>query len=149
VKPQRQRNQRKKKKAQQSKYHDKMHYHEKGSNNTNVQRSFISFRPEERRYLPLTTTTDRPEDTQSPDIDQRKSMHQTQYTREDHISNSSSNTSTMEKPENKRHQRPDKDQTTSNTSRDQTKTKKQTAETAEKEWQQHPRQTGKKKIIKT
>jgi len=60
-----------------------MHYHEKGSNNTNVQRSFILLRPDEKRYLPFTTTTQdnrpesqhtadiRPKDTQTPEKDRR------------------------------------------------------------------------------
>ncbi|KAK4513506.1 uncharacterized protein ATC70_005508 [Mucor velutinosus] len=71
----------------------------------------------QRSYLSLITTTDRPDITQSSDINQRTSMHQRQYTRKYHIissssnssSNASSNDSSLEKPNNERHQRPAKD----------------------------------------
>ncbi|KAK4514781.1 uncharacterized protein ATC70_002396 [Mucor velutinosus] len=81
---------------------------------------------DQRNYLPLITTTDRPEHKQLSEIDERTSIHHRWQTRKDQTS-SSSNTSSKtiskhrqqhrqqdhqqyhKNPKNERHQRPGKD----------------------------------------
>ncbi|KAK4519325.1 Sideroflexin FSF1 [Mucor velutinosus] len=55
-----------------------MHYHEKGSNNKSVQRSFVSLRPPENKHTTKTADQERPDEQQQ---DQQQDHQQQQWRR--------------------------------------------------------------------